>query len=319
MDLSWWDIFNAVVSVFVVMGVGSLLRKLNWLTEESDQSVLNVVVRVLLPCLIFSTIIGNERLRVAQNVVLPPIIGVGHVLLGIALGYALGRLWRRPFALEQRARLGTFALAVGMFNYGYIPLPLVDKLFDEATLGVLLVHNVGVELAFWTAGVAAVSGSLGWHTLRRIVNPPSVAVVVALALNFLHVHEHLPGWVMPPIRMMGQACVPVGILLVGATTVDALREAGKGLDLRLVLPALFLRLALIPAIVLGVCWLLPLSVELKRVAAVELAMPTAMFTVVLARHFGGDPPTAVRVTLATSLLSLITIPLWLKLAMTVLT
>jgi predicted permease len=44
-------------------------------------------------------------------------------------------------------------------------------------------------------------------------------------------------------------------------------------------------------------------------------MPAAVFPVVMAKHYGGDPATALRVVLATSLVGLITIPLWIRAGM----
>ena len=42
-------ILNAVVPVCGVMGLGVFIRKLNWLTEEADNSLMRVCVNVLLP------------------------------------------------------------------------------------------------------------------------------------------------------------------------------------------------------------------------------------------------------------------------------
>ena len=47
----------------------------------------------------------------------------------------------------------------------------------------------------------------------------------------------------------------------------------------------------------------------------EAAMPAAVFPIVMAKHYGGDPATAVRVVVATSLVGLLTIPLWIRFGM----
>jgi predicted permease len=44
---------------------------------------------------------------------------------------------------------------------------------------------------------------------------------------------------------------------------------------------------------------------------VQAAMPCAVFPIVLARHFDGSPEIALKVVLTTTILSLITIPLWI--------
>ncbi len=44
-------------------------------------------------------------------------------------------------------------------------------------------------------------------------------------------------------------------------------------------------------------------------------MPTAVFPVVLAKLYKGDPATAMRAVLSTAVVSLVTIPLWIKFGM----
>jgi len=71
----------------------------------------------------------------------------------------------------------------------------------------------------------------------------------------------------------------------------------------------------LPLLFLVAAKYLPLTVELKRVLVLEAAMPSAVFPIVLSKHYGGDPPTAVRVVLATTAVSLVTIPLWIRFGM----
>jgi len=68
----------------------------------------------------------------------------------------------------------------------------------------------------------------------------------------------------------------------------------------------------LPSLFLLLIKLLPLSPELKRVLIIQAAMPSAVMPIVLSRLYNGDPPTAIRVVMGTSVLGLITIPLWLR-------
>jgi hypothetical protein len=56
-------------------------------------------------------------------------------------------------------------------------------------------------------------------------------------------------------------------------------------------------------------------VELKRIIVVQAAMPAAMLPLVLARHYGGDPQTAMQVVLSTTIAGLLTIPFWIQFGM----
>jgi predicted permease len=53
-------------------------------------------------------------------------------------------------------------------------------------------------------------------------------------------------------------------------------------------------------------------VELKRVIVIEAAMPAGILPIVIARHYGGQPLTAVQVVVATTVVGLLVIPLWLR-------
>jgi predicted permease len=73
------------------------------------------------------------------------------------------------------------------------------------------------------------------------------------------------------------------------------------------------RLVLLPLGFLVLARYLPCSVELKRVIILQAAMPAAVFPIVMAKHYGGDTATALRVVISTSALSLITTPIWIRL------
>ena len=57
---------------------------------------------------------------------------------------------------------------------------------------------------------------------------------------------------------------------------------------------------------------IPMTEEHQRVLMLEAAMPTAVFPIKLAKLYKGDPATAMRAVLSTAVVSLVTIPLWIK-------
>jgi predicted permease len=70
--------------------------------------------------------------------------------------------------------------------------------------------------------------------------------------------------------------------------------------------------AIFPMLILAAAKWLPLSIELKRVLVVQAAMPAGLMPIIIARHYGGQPLTAVQIVLGTTILALLTIPLWLR-------
>lgn len=304
-------VLGAVIPVFGVVVVGLVIRKLNWLTEEADRSLLRVTVNLLLPCLILDSALGNPALSQPGNLLLAPLFGFGTVALGIVLALAL----RPVHGLTERPAVRTFAVSVGIYNYGYIPLPLTLLLFDKATAGVLFLLMIGVEAALWTLGVWMLTGGSPGQSWRRIIIAPLIAITLALLLNAVGMNAHLPGPLLTGIHWLGQCAIPLALMLIGAIVADHLHEFHSRSGWRVIGAAVGLRQLALPLGFLLLARCLPASVELKRVIVLEAAMPAAVFPIVMARHYAGDPATAMRVVIGTSVVGLLTIPLWIRFGM----
>lgn len=315
MDNTWQTMMTAVLAVFGVIGVGAFCRKANWLTEEADRTLLKLVIRLLLPALIFHFILGDPRLREPANMLWPPLIGFSIAATGFLASLGIARLMGKHLKLPTAPHRRTFALCTGLQNYGYIPIPLAAALFPDSksTIGVLLIHNVGIEIAIWTVGIFILSGELGKGWWRKLINPPIIAIFAALTLNYLHLNEYIPAFASNGIAMLGQCAIPVALLLIGATICDHFAELKFFRHGPVILGSSVLRLAVFPVLMLVVAMALPSNmVDLRRVLALEAAMPAAVFPIVLARHYHGDTHTAVRVVIGSSILSLLTMPIWIS-------
>lgn len=308
----YWSLLALVLPIFGVIAAGGGARRLGWLKPEADESLLKLVVNLLYPCLIFDNVLGNAALRAPGNLLAGPLLGFVTMSGGILLAYAVAK--RAGFAVGSGLR--TFAFSVGIFNYGYMAIPLVEELFGRDTLGVLFVFNVGCEAAIWTVGIIVLAGvSLrdgGW---RRALNPPVYALLLAILLNLSGAGDWLPLVVKQSIRMIGACAVPLGLLVIGATLVEYVAAPRTLADRKVTPLACALRLGLIPLGMLGLAVALPLPRELKEVVVVQAAMPAGILPIVIAKHHGGRPLTAVQVVLGTTAVGLFVVPLWLKLGL----
>ena len=328
-------LLSAAFIVTVILA-GAYARWSGCLTAEADQSILKLIINILIPCLVFTVISDNPALRNPRNLILPPLVGFASVAVGFLICMYVARLSPRLNGLHTDAQRRSFAVCTGMYNYGYLALPLIQFLFKDYpdTLGVLFVHNMGVEIGFWTLGVMVISGHFGRDWWRRAINPPTIAIVVALATNFITAARPrlesmgmpqwlgIPKFLMMAVESLGQVAIPLALILIGATIADQLITAEKKTPARqrtkTVTLACLLRLGILPLGYLLLIMILPATDDLKRVVAIEISMPSAVFGVIMARHYGGDSGTALRIILATSLISLLTMPLWISVGMAVL-
>ena len=303
-------LLGAVTPVFIVIGLGWLIRRIGWLTEEADASLLRVIVNLLYPCLILDTILGNRALEKLGNVLLAPVVGFGTVALGYAICYAAAPLFG---ARESRARR-TFAFTTGIYNYGYLALPIAQSRFGAETSGVLFIHNLGVEIALWAVGIMILSGVArgGW---RQILNGPVIAIVCAAALHFAGARLWMPSVVLVAVHNLGATALPLGLILTGATFADQMRALSTRSQPLGTFGACLLRLGALPLLMLALARWLPCPIELRRVIVIQAAMPCAVIPVLLCKHYGGDPAASLRIILWTSAIGLLTIPFWLQLGL----
>ncbi|MEY3546567.1 MAG: hypothetical protein RLZZ313_928 [Verrucomicrobiota bacterium] len=304
------DVLSAVLPVFCLALVGIGLRRVRWLTEEADATLLRLVVNVLTPCLIFDKVLGNRALQRAENLFIPPLIGFGGIVLGIGTCW----LFRRRVGLKTDPEQRTFALVAGLQNFAYVPFPLVLMLFANHpdTPGVLFLHNLGVDIAMWTLGLITLGHATGPGEWRKLINAPLLAIVLSLLLNSCDGAHWVPRPLSITASMLGACAFPLGILLTGAMMADQVRQLHPARATGTLIWSAIFRLGVIPALMLGIARILPCSVEIKRVILVQAAMPAGIFPIVLSRLYGGDPATAVRIVAGTTILSLITIPLWIQ-------
>jgi malate permease and related proteins len=302
------ELFRLILPVFALIAVGVALRRFHWIEGTAETSLIRLVVYVCMPCLVFDTIVGNSSLREPGNLLLPPFAGFVTTAAGFGVAYLAGRM----IGLGKGTGLRTFAVSAGIANYSYLPLPIVGGIWGERAQGLVLVHNMGVDLALWSVGLLVLTGASPREGWRKLITPMLVTLLVAVAINVSGLAPHVPGFVGSMTRSLGVCAVPVGLLMTGVNLADYLDEPSKLLHRNIALAACAVRLGVMPALMLCFARWLPCSVELKRVLVVEAAMPAAVFPIIMARYYGGQPLTAVQVVLSTTALGLVACPLWIR-------
>jgi malate permease and related proteins len=303
-------VVQATLPVFVLVGLGALLRRLRWLTTAADTSLLVLTVNLLTPCLILDKVLGSAALARASTVLLAPAVGFVVVGLSVAVSFAAAHL----FGIRTEPIRRTFAFSTGLQNYGYFPLPLALTLYGDDTAAVLFVHNLGVETALWTIGIVVLAGIPWRAALRRVLSPPAIAIVAAVVLNVTVGRDGIPTFVMESVTLIGSAAIPLGLLLTGATMADHARNVGGAGSVRTVLLSCALRLGILPLFYCLALWGLNADIELERVFVLQAAMPAAVIPIILAKHYRGDSITALRIVFATTFVSLLTLPMWIHFA-----
>lgn len=310
--MAFLQILSAILPVFLIVGIGYAIRSLKIISDDAEKSILRLVVNLLYPCFILSKVPGNQSLQDVPLVATAITAGFGLTVTAFGVAYLVGWLFR----IKTDEGRNTFCLSAGLQNYGFLPIPLIVALFPnsaDSTLGILFVHNLGLELALWTIGIVLLSGTME-GAFRRLINGPTIAIGVGLLSNFTGLHLSTPEFLAKATTELGNCSIPMGLILVGSALSGVMATEKWQLSWRVAVGASLVRFVAMPFVLLSAAMMVA-SIELKRVLIVEAAMPAAIFPVVLAKYYGGKPNIAVQVIMTTSVLSLIATPTILMFAL----
>lgn len=313
--ISFATVLEAVLPVYLLVGAGVVLRKGKVLTPDVEGSLLTLVIHFLYPCLILDKVLGNELLR--DPAVVGWGIGAGFGL--ILIGYGVSWLMSRLLGMKKGTGSRSFTLSGGLQNYGYTAIPVLMALFvteqgGDRVLGVLFVHNLGVDLAIWVVGIMILTGKF-LQSAKVLLNGPLLGIVLGLlgvysgAGKFFDAEQGplLGSIIRSAMSWLGACAFPMALLLIGATIGDLFGKAK--IDWRVAVGAVLVRNVLMAFVILCAAKYLPLITELRQVLVVQASMPAAVTPVILARVYGGQPQVVMQVIIASSLVALFTIPL----------
>lgn len=300
-------ILSSVVPVAALPATGFALRKRAMVDEHLRQGLMKVVLTVFFPALVLAKVTLNPALKDNAVALLAPTAGFASLLLG----YTVCRLLAGLCGADTPERRRAFAYSAGNFNSGYLAIPICEALYGHDSVAVLLLFNVGYDLCLWTVGTMVLTGEMNRDSWKRIINPISVAMVVALTLNRTGLAEQLPGSFYRTVDMMGGCAVPCGLLLVGLGIPALLDGFRARSDSRITAGAVALRNFLIPALFVagGLCIGLPK--EVSRLLIMLAAMPAALLPIIMCQHYKVAPQVSLRVIVATTLAGMATLPFWL--------
>ncbi|WDE96711.1 AEC family transporter [Lentisphaera profundi] len=308
---------HASLLVITISAAGFIAHRKDVIKQGHSASLTNLLIKVLMPALIFSSITQNEEFLSSNLVFMAPLMGFVFVSISFLISYVFAKVFLRGKDLSDPENKRSFVTACGMQNYGYIAIPVIATLFPEQNLiGPLLMHNVGVEIAMWTIACSTLRGSFDRKSLGQILNAPFITVIFSLIVLFSGVYRFIPPFFMDSSRAVGQTAIPIGLILVGATLSELFKEGlfeGKASRLvKLVVLGLLNRQIIIPIAWFALIAMIPMSPDLKKIMYVQAAMPAAFFTIVLSRHFGGNVRTIAIVSVASFVVSPISISIWLS-------
>jgi predicted permease len=282
-------VLSSILPVCLLMLLGAALRHVRFLPDEFFSHLNRLGFWLLLPTLLFCTILQAPATAGGDGLTVGAILCVCSVIVSV-VAWLAARLMRLPGgsarALMQAAMRG---------NLAYTALPVVLYAFGEnSRAGAVAAFALAPAIPFYnfwavlilSSGANRPDAPRGRHLLRAAVavlrNPLIIGCLLGLLIRKSGIQ--LPEGVFNALKTLGQAALPCALLALGAgLTVGRMRRS-----FRPALAGTVLKLLVMPA----VGYLLAVAVgvrgDLRLITLLFLASPCAVTSYVMADQMGAD-------------------------------
>lgn len=295
------DIVTVILPVFLLIFLGSVLRRSGFLGEVAWPVIERLSYFVVFPALLLQTMatvelggldIGRITLAIlATSAVITALLLVTRPLYGVP-----GPSYTSVFqgGLLQNTYIG-FALIFGLFGTEGLSVASVALAIYVPLTNTLCI----VALSRW--GHQA-SGSLRTAALATLKNPLIMATLLGFVLNLTGLG--LPPIIEPLLEILGRAALPLGLLAAGA----GLDLAAARASTRPLLLTSLVKLVVVPATAFAMAQVFGLEGVALVVTVLFLASPAATNSYILARQLGGDATLMASIITVQTALSMASIP-----------
>ena len=290
-------IFKQVAILFIFAIIGFTLCKTKKINSSHTKFLSTLVVWVFMPATSFKSFSANfttKYIKEKYDIILSSAIAVVIICI---LAFFLSKLLTKD---KYRRSVYTYSMVVP--NSGYMGVPLTKAIFGETMLTNVLLFSLPINVYLYSVGYCSLTKTK--LTFKKLLNPPLLAIALGSVIG-------LSGLTLPSFAtdFLETASAPLGpstMLILGMTLSEY--KFSKLLKFNMNYLITLLRLVIIP--VAGVLIFKLLSLDNVIIPAlIVYSMPCGLNTVVFPKLVDEDCETGAALTLISTTLSMITIPL----------
>lgn len=252
-------VVSSLLPVVLLIAIGNIAGKLNWIRAEATKDLSNLVFVVLTPALLFRAMSSVHVEQLNFKPVAWYFVAVG--ILYAAVFATSGRNTRAAVLGLAATFSNTVMIGIPLIGlaYGQSALVLLFTLISVHALTLLTVATIVLEIIEArqlraTQHTGGTAPRHAWKTVlgaikNGIIHPVPLPIIVGLL--FAQTGLVIPEVVDRPLLLLGNAFGPLALLLVGAT----LTQVRVGSNLRAALGISLLKNLILPTLVAAVGWL----------------------------------------------------------------
>jgi len=285
-----------------MMLIGAWLKKRGIVDDNGKKCLTDLCVNVVIPCIIFKSCLIEFNMGIFKSCAMLLLSAVILQLLCLTLNKFIFN--RYP---SQQKKVLQYCTIVPMS--GFLGNPIAEGIYDE--LGVLYtsIFLIPMRVVMWSVGTTYFVADAEVDkkkVLKNVATHPCL-VAIYLGLFFMVTQIQLPSVVTETVRYIGSCNSALTMFIVGTILADVKLPTIVNRD---TLTFSVFRLAILPAVALGLGRLLGLDSVSLGVSVLMTGMPAGATAAIFAARYGSDAPFATKCVVMTTLASMLTLPLW---------
>ena len=287
-----------MVALLIMIGAGYFITKKGMMDEHTNNQMSVLIVQIFNPLLVLasaSNAVGQVSL---DTVLLAGGIAAGMFAVFIAAGMVFSPFFEKD--LMQRK----------FSNVGFIGIPVISSIFGTEYVIYVSEFMLVYTLIFYTYGIALMDGKLTAASCKAMLNPGTVSGLLALAIIIFNIR--LPEFLKTAITYLGNITSPMALIAVGFALANS--------DIRKIFgqPRLyvfsFVKLLLLPLLLLPVIRLVIEDTQLRAVCLVMFGMPVGNMPLILGNQRGLNVTACSAAIILSTVLCVLTVPVLLMFA-----
>lgn len=297
-------VYTQLGILFGLMGIGYILGRIKFFTQQSNAILSSFIVKVALPTVIISSMSMPLTSDVFQRALV--MLGLSILVYTIILIMA----WRVPkFMTDNKTHQGILSFSIMFSNCAFMGFPVLGALLGNEAIFYVAIYNIIFNILVYTLGIKFLESGKNQKNafnIKQLMNPGIIASLIGLIIFFGGIT--LPTIVLGTIDSIASICTPLSMLVTGAMLSQMpIKEVFTE---RKIYILSFIRLILLPFMIFILTkYILKLQDDWFIIIPVVVAgMPVASNAAMMASTYESDARFASQVVMITTLISCISIP-----------
>lgn len=289
-----------ILSIILMIGLGYVLKRIDFLSESDIDPLNRIVMYILLPCMVFSALYSADLSLIPKLGILPFVILASSLVTGLISFIILKRLNfpdRKLWSVLVTVMIANTAFMGYPVNLGiYGNEGFLRAIFcDIATLIIFLLLSFVLVIKF---------GGTVKTAVKRIVLFPSLwAIILGISLNLFNVP--IGPVLSQSVNYLGDGCIPLIMLSLGLS----INLEGLSRSKSMIVFTSIMKLAFFPMVAAIIVTYLGIVDLQHNVTIVEAAMPSGMLSLLLSITYKLDYELTSDCILINTVISLVSLPL----------